>query len=137
VRYDKDLGALGLVLNRPGTEQARPLTSPGTATLSEPPVVFAGGPVLHEGYIQLALLGATATPPVRFFPVAGRLGTIAAPPAEDAVELLRLFRGYLGWGPGELEADLAAGVLVPTDAGFDEAFSSEPEELWHRLRATG
>jgi len=26
---------------------------------------------------------------------------------------------------------------VPTDAGFDEAFSSEPEELWHRLRATG
>jgi putative transcriptional regulator len=139
LRYDKDDGALGVILNRPGTEPADPLMLTGKGALSAPAVVFTGGPVRHEGYVLLVLLRGEATVPVRFRPVVGLLGTVplSATPPEESMALARLFRGYVGWGPGELEADLAGEVLVPTGAPVDVAFTDTPAKLWRRLRATG
>jgi putative transcriptional regulator len=42
----------------------------------------------------------------------------------------RLFLGYAGWGPQQLEAEIQAGAWLP--ASFDGAllFGHEPDELW-------
>jgi putative AlgH/UPF0301 family transcriptional regulator len=46
----------------------------------------------------------------------------------------RLFRGYAGWGPGQLEQEIAAGAwsVVPAIAAM--LFDVPAEELWAKLR---
>ena len=77
-----------------------------------------GGPVARDGYIALATLRPAATPPPRFRAVRGRLGvlSLAAPPEElrHTFARIRVFSGYFGWAPGELESYLDSGVLVRT-----------------------
>jgi putative transcriptional regulator len=134
MRYDKEEGALGIILNRP----AGPAPS-GLGTLTSPAVVFEGGPVPHEGYILLARLRDQSDAPLRFRPITDELGTLplSASPSGGALDGLRLFQGYLGWGPGELEADLAGELLVPTDASADVAFTDVPGRLRETLQVQG
>jgi putative transcriptional regulator len=46
---------------------------------------------------------------------------------------VRLFLGYAGWGPGQLEMELAQGawLVVPTDAEI--VFDGRGEAVWHRV----
>jgi putative transcriptional regulator len=129
LRYDKKIGAFGLVLNRPGTEPAPAPNWPGAA--HEPEVVFDGGPVAHEGYITLALLREAAEEPAQFRRIGSRLGTLplTCRPADGIVERCRLFRGYVGWGPDQLEADIADDSVVLAEMDLNVVFGIEMEEL--------
>ncbi|MDR7320032.1 YqgE/AlgH family protein [Catenuloplanes sp. NPDC020197] len=77
-----------------------------------------GGPVARDGYIALAQVRPQATPPPRFTPIRDRLGvlSLAAPPDDlrHTFAWIRVFSGYLGWAPGELESYLDSGALVRT-----------------------
>ena len=46
---------------------------------------------------------------------------------------MRVFRGYAGWGPGQLEVEIAAGSWMVLDSEADDVFSDDPEELWRRV----
>jgi putative transcriptional regulator len=48
---------------------------------------------------------------------------------------LRVYLGYCGWGPGQLENETSHGFwhIFPSDA--DLVFDSKPETLWSRLIA--
>jgi putative transcriptional regulator len=46
---------------------------------------------------------------------------------------LRLFAGYSGWGPAQLDGEIAAGHWFVVDALRDDAFDDEPETLWRRV----
>jgi putative transcriptional regulator len=131
---------LGVIVNQPGAEPAYPLAPNWAGVFTEPAVVFAGGPVLHEGYIPLALLRSGVEAPRRFREVAGRLGTIPlsanGPATTSRIERFRLFNGYLGWGPGGLEADLAREVLLPSDKNAEMVFCDDPARLWDRIQAS-
>jgi putative transcriptional regulator len=50
---------------------------------------------------------------------------------------LRLFSGYLGWGPEQLESEIDEGSLLLTDASSDvrEVLSMRPGELWTTMHA--
>jgi putative transcriptional regulator len=50
--------------------------------------------------------------------------------AEDAPPQLRLFLGYAGWGPGQLEGELAAGAWVVAPLDLDSVFDVPEDELW-------
>jgi putative transcriptional regulator len=140
LRYDPAVGAIGVVVNRVDTEPGGALAESWVAALGES-VVYTGGPARPEGFIPLALLRPGVVPPQRFRAVAGRLGTIAlsadAAAVAGAVERVRVFSGYLGWGPGGLEADLAREVLVPTHVGPGLVLSEAPDHLWHLVQAAG
>jgi len=133
VRYDREGGTLGVVLNRPTATPAATPSWPGAS--HDPGVVFDGGPVRHEGYIPLALLHAGAEPPPAFRRIGpdsdSRLGTLplTTRPAERVVERFRLFRGYVGWGPGELEAEIADGSVVLGQVSLDDVLMVAPETL--------
>lgn len=43
---------------------------------------------------------------------------------------LRLFVGYAGWSPGQLEKELEAGSWIVTDASEQLLFETEPENIW-------
>jgi putative transcriptional regulator len=133
-------GALGLVLNRPSeTRLAAPL--PGWEQLAAaPPVVFVGGPVQHQAVICLARAPGRADPTVppeawnAVLPDVGTLDLDLDPEALQAVfRQVRIFAGYAGWIPGQLESEIGAGAWWILDAVPDDPFSDDPETLWRRV----
>src|SRR4051812_25719666 len=95
-------GAAGVVLNRPSEAEVAGSMPGWDALAGDPAVFFAGGPVTPTEFIALARLTAT-----------GAVGPIdlAADPGNAAatVDELRIFAGYAGWGPGQLEFEVGEG----------------------------
>lgn len=135
-------GALGVVLNRPSdVEVARVL--PGWDELAQdPPQVFEGGPVQPQAAICLARLrdGADDVEGVALLPSrlpGPRLATVdldgdpglLAP----ALSRLRVFAGYAGWSPGQLEAEVDEGAWWVLDALPEDPFPSQPHLLWRQV----
>jgi putative transcriptional regulator len=134
-------GSLGVILNRPTDLSVADVLDAWSALASEPDVVFQGGPVGLDGALALAALGdrARVGPPDRAEPpgwrqVYGDLGLVDldAEPAALAARLgsLRIFAGYAGWGPGQLEVELAQDAWYVVDSEPGDAFSPQPERLW-------
>jgi putative transcriptional regulator len=42
----------------------------------------------------------------------------------------RVFAGYAGWGPGQLQAEIDEGAWYVVAAEPADAFAPEPERLW-------
>jgi putative transcriptional regulator len=45
----------------------------------------------------------------------------------------RAFAGYAGWGPGQLDAELAREDWFVAPAGIDDIFDPDAGELWRRV----
>ncbi|HLY82845.1 MAG TPA: YqgE/AlgH family protein [Acidimicrobiales bacterium] len=136
VAHQDDSGALGLVLNRPSQlDVGSPL--PRWEPLSaEPRVVFVGGPVAPSAAICLARVvpGGAAT---GWTPVLGELGTLDLEQDPDDlgdwVAQIRVFAGYAGWQPGQLEGEIEAGAWFVVDAEPSDAMADDPEQLWKQV----
>jgi len=144
-----DSGALGVVINRP-TEVDLRESLPGWYDLAAAPsVVFVGGPVERTGAIGLGrpVDGAVPEAPDHpddslWSPVAtGRseLGPLATvdlsrqPDPTAGLDAVRVFVGYSGWGPGQLEGELDQEAWVVADARPGDLWSADPEGLWERV----
>jgi putative transcriptional regulator len=130
-------GALGVVLNRPSTGTTVGETLPAWAPLvADPPVVFVGGPVQPEAVIGLARRHDHAEPD-GFAPLFEELGTVdlERDPEQVAPRLdrLRIFAGYAGWGPNQLEAELDAGGWFGLRAEPSDPWSAAPADLWRAV----
>jgi putative transcriptional regulator len=133
-----DEGAVGVVLNRPSVvDVADPL--PTWARFSPAPdVVFVGGPVARNSVIALARV-ATEPPVAAFEPVVGGVGVVdlTRDPDDLAAHLgaVRVFAGYAGWGADQLEGEIAEGAWYVVGAEAADAFTDDPEHLWHHVLA--
>ncbi len=145
----QDDGALGLVLNRPSDMDVDSPLPQWERLAADPAVVFVGGPVAPAAAICLARVpGMTLPAPPAddigsdhgiegWVPLVGELGTLDLERDPDdlmvPVEAVRVFAGYAGWGPGQLEAEIEAGAwyVVPSEPG--DALSDDPEQLWKRV----
>ena len=47
----------------------------------------------------------------------------------------RVFAGYAGWGPGQLDEELRSGDWILEPAGPQDVFCDEPESLWSAVLA--
>ena len=125
-------GAVGLVLSRPSElriDEAVP-------DLGELPfadlVVYLGGPVQPEAVVVLAELAEPLDGTERI------IGNVVyMPPGVDPAELVadrvRVFAGYSGWGPGQLEAELEEPAWIVVSALPADVFASDPDELWRTV----
>ncbi|WP_244929633.1 YqgE/AlgH family protein [Nocardioides sp. W7] len=129
-----DDGVLGVVLNRPSPVLVSEVLTPWDDVVSEPEVLFLGGPVSTEGALAVALLRAADDVPVGFREVVGRLGLLDldTPPelVEGTVDRLRIFAGYAGWGAGQLEGEIEEGAWYVVAAQAPDVFRRDPGELW-------
>jgi putative transcriptional regulator len=127
-------GAFGLVLNRPTEMPARSMVK------LEPPLeagntlpLCIGGPVEPErGWILLA--EEPSEPDYRTIREGIYLSTsplllrriLAARPAPRA----RVLAGYAGWGPGQLDVELAQSAWLMGEVDVDLVFDVEPSLMW-------
>ena len=134
LRHDADTGALGVVLNRP-TEARVVDVLPGWADLAgAPAVVFEGGPVEPTAAICLGRVPAAAPPSPAYAVLVAGLATVDLDASPDpALQGVRVFAGYAGWSPGQLEDELAAGGWWLLDALPGDPFDPAPLDLWRRV----
>jgi putative transcriptional regulator len=132
--HDHD-GALGVIVNRPLESDVDDVL-PGWADVVNAPVcLFDGGPVGMDSALALGL-AADGAPPAGWRQMAGRVGLVDLEgPVPDGSELagLRVFAGYAGWGPGQLEDEVAEGAWLVADARDDDLISPRPETLWREV----
>lgn len=130
-----DEGALGFVLNRPTPMVVdRDDSSVSLDILDE--AVFSGGPVQQGLLSVIAEFHAPEYASRLIFDSVGFLDLEASVPT--AVRRARVFAGYSGWGPGQLEGEIEEGSWVITEASADLVFDVEPDDLWREaLRRMG
>src|SRR5205823_3696749 len=123
--------------NRP-SETAFDAAMPGWAGLAaDPPVVFIGGPVARENFVGLARARESGLDDDDEPRIAGPIGPFdpdkSAAAAELAYDGVRLFAGYSGWGPGQLESEIEAGAWFVVDVQADDLLCPEPDALWRSV----
>lgn len=132
-------GALGVVLNQPTETRVDAVLEAWAPYAAAPAVAFVGGPVQqHEAVIGFARV-ADLDPGdgEAWQPLLGRVGTVdlGRDPldARGDLEAVRVFAGYSGWGPGQLEGELEAGGWFVVDALPDDLLTSDPAGLWRTV----
>ena len=126
-------GAMGVILNRPTdvtlSEMWKQL-DPEISVERDQDFVYVGGPVkgpilgLHEqsSFSDKEVIGG-----ICLSMESQRLNELAQ---EDV--RLKIFTGYSGWGPSQLEAEIESGGWFVTDAKATDVFQSA-DNLWKNL----
>jgi putative transcriptional regulator len=138
VEDEPEEGTLGVVLNRPTEVQVGQVLESWTDLVTGPSVVFRGGPVSPNSALALALARGDDEPlgwrSLEGSDLTSRIGLVdlEAPPEllADGISSLRVFAGYAGWGPGQLQAEIEEGAWYVLAGEPTDAFLAEPERLW-------
>lgn len=126
-------GAFGLVLNRPTTVAAAEAVAfdPPLSTTTGP-LLWTGGPVEPQrGWILLAEsleeAAETQVAPGLFLSTSIELlrRVIQQMPARA-----RVLTGYAGWGPGQLDHELAASAWLTVDVDTALIFDTPADQMW-------
>ncbi|WP_329217810.1 YqgE/AlgH family protein [Streptomyces sp. NBC_01485] len=133
-------GSLGVVLNRPTPVGVSDILEGWADFTGEPGVVFQGGPVSLDSALGIAVIpGGPAVDgtPLGWRRVHGAIGLVdlEAPPQllAPALGSLRIFAGYAGWGPGQLQDELEEGAWYVVDSEPGDVSCPFPERLWREV----
>lgn len=128
-------GAFGLVLNRSTGSKVGEMIVADLPDLLKALPLYLGGPMQPSA---LSFLHTDA-----FLPEANVLPNLSLSHSLDAlVELgesfsstrkIRLFAGYAGWSPGQLEEELKRKAWLTHPASLELVFDSAPEQLWQAI----
>ncbi|MBJ6765306.1 YqgE/AlgH family protein [Myxococcaceae bacterium JPH2] len=135
-------GSMGLVVNRGAALTLGELARGQSMDISSarmPEAVFVGGPVepqrgfvLHDDAEQVEKL--PVLPGLYLSVTLDALG----PLLQNPTPRLRFCLGYAGWGPKQLEGEIAAGSWLFAEATADAVLGQEPDKLWDAtLRGMG
>lgn len=132
-------GAIGVVLNRPLEEECPASLDAWSHLLCAPAVLFGGGPVDLDALIGVARADQPGDTGWHIVADEGgaAIGSVdlAASPHDvgGRITAMRLFRGYSGWAPSQLDGELGAQVWMVFDAIADDIFTAAPHDLWRRV----
>jgi putative transcriptional regulator len=129
-------GAMGLVINRRSEVTISRLFPQIKPSLTTADHAFVGGPV--EQTRALALVRGVEAP-IGARPVAQGVSLVTAAEAIEALiakapatSRFRVYVGYAGWGPGQLEAEITEGSWHVIDGDSELVFTTDPAALWQR-----
>jgi putative transcriptional regulator len=142
MRYGLE-GAAGLVINRPLEVKLATVLPDFKDSAHRDKALYLGGPVEPT---KMLLLEKSAKPPPDSMPVFGDV-YISSSRAElqrlmkstDKDDKFKIFAGYAGWAPGQLEAERDRGDWHVLKADAATVFDKKSSEIWpeliHRFRA--
>jgi len=126
-------GALGVVLNRSSetpVEEALPELSLLADDLG---AVHVGGPVQPSAVVVLADFADPDAADALVVDTIGFLPSEVEPDALGELRRARVYAGYAGWGPGQLDGELEEGSWIVEPALPDDVFTKDPEGLWSEV----
>ena len=126
-----DEGALGLILNRPTDIPLADLLPEWVNVAAAPACLYMGGPV--EPDAALGLGEGTREGPAESEMIVGLIGAVNLEGQPDDYASIRVFIGYAGWGPGQLDGEIARDDWFVVDAHVDDVTTTAPDELWRAV----
>ncbi|MFO7571669.1 MAG: YqgE/AlgH family protein [Gaiellaceae bacterium] len=125
-----DEGALGVVLNRVSDTTVGEAV-PEITTLVDPRAsIFVGGPVQTSAIVVIADFSEPERAGALIVESVGFLPSEVDPDELGELTRVRVFAGYAGWEPGQLDDELEEGSWIVEPARPDDVFTSDPETLW-------
>lgn len=128
-------GALGVIINRPLDSGLGDVLPDWAAYVNDPVCIFDGGPVAIDSALAVGVLSGDDEP-TGWRHMCGRVGLIdlAGPvTVSDGLAGLRVFAGYAGWSPGQLEEELAGGSWMVVNAQDGDLTTPRPQDLWSEV----
>ena len=136
VAWAEDSSTVGVILNRPSAQQLVDIAPdwPGAADFKQQ--IYSGGPVMRQ--VLVALFESKDEPKARAFRVLPKVYVsmhpgnleplIARPPAR-----MRLYAGFSGWAPRQLESEVDRGTWFMLRATEDVIFRKDTTGMWQEL----
>ncbi len=123
-------GALGVVLNR-SSETSVEEAVPELALLAEGMgAVHVGGPVQPSAVVVLADFVEPGEAGSLVLDSIGFLPSEIEPESMGELRRARVYVGYAGWGPGQLDGELEEGSWIVEPAVAGDVFTDDPDGLW-------
>ncbi len=133
-QHDEE-GAFGLVLNRTSGTQAGDLIVADLPEMLKTCPLYLGGPVQPSA---LSFLHSDA-----FIPEANVMPNLSLGHSLDTLmeigesfsptRKVKLFAGYAGWSPGQLEDEMKRKAWLTHPASLELVFDLDPGQLWQRI----
>ena len=116
---------MGVVLNRAAEVRVADVV-PALADLPDSDeLVRLGGPVSPESVVAL---GHFERPEEAGTTVVGTLGTLDPDGSNESLRRLRVYAGYAGWGPGQLDKELEQDAWIVVAAREGDPFGED--DIW-------
>ena len=137
LEHDDD-GTLGVVLNRPSETDVGEEMPEWVSAAAPPDRFFVGGPVEPQAVMAVGRLASTD---VEWDPASRLVGDVVlinmakGPHGPEVLAGHRLFVGYAGWGPGQLDGELGADGWWVVASEPDDLLASDPDGLWSAVLA--
>ena len=118
-------GAMGVVLNRESDTRVADAVPQLAELAGDGEVVRIGGPVAPQSVVALGEFGDVGDAGTQ---VVGGLGTLDPDSANESLLRLRVYAGYAGWAPGQLDGELEEEAWVVAAAQPDDPFADG--DIW-------
>jgi putative transcriptional regulator len=128
-----DEGALGVVLNRASEATVEDAVPELSALIDDEELVHVGGPVQPSAIVVVADFADPEQAGALILDSVGFLPAEVEPDAIGELRRARVFAGYAGWGPGQLDEELDEGSWIVAPALAEDVFTGDPEELWSEV----
>ena len=130
-------GAMGLIINQPSELKLSEALPEIEELQQRPDTIYLGGPVARN---QLLLLIKTSNPPEGSHQIFADIYLSSSQTVIERMirnpkveERFRLYAGYAGWGPGQLDNEIAVGGWHVVGADVENVFDRSASEIWPDL----
>ncbi len=135
-------GSLGLVINRRTEQQITEVLPQATGLHEKAGFVYIGGPVQKDSLLILHRMGREVPESRPIFDgvcLGGDLGALEEVFTRGEENgLVRVYMGYAGWAPGQLQFELSTGSWLVLPAQMALVFARDPLLVWPTiLRSQG
>jgi putative transcriptional regulator len=126
-------GAMGVILNRPSEASIDEAVPELAALVDGGAAIHYGGPVQPSAIVVLAEFVEPEQAASLVLESVGFLPSEVDPEELGELRRTRVFAGYAGWGPQQLEDELSEGSWIVEPALPEDVFTPAPHDLWSEV----
>jgi putative transcriptional regulator len=127
-------GSLGLVVNRRTEHHIMDVLPQTTGLHERAGLVYSGGPVQKDNLLILHRIRQSVPESQPIFDgvcLGGDLSALDEVSSEgETDDLVRVYMGYSGWAPGQLQFELSLGSWIILPADLKLVFARDPHKMW-------
>lgn len=130
-----DQGAFGLVLNRSSNSKVEDVIESNLPPRLESLPLYVGGPVQANAlsYLHTDVFVPHANVMANLNLGHSLEGLVELGESYSTTQKVRVFAGYSGWSPGQLEEEMKRQSWLTHPASIELVFDTPPQEIWRAI----